>query len=76
MHGKRVYCPQSAFAPPACRLPTFPEIPLRLIVVGAMPALTKNPGAGPLLERERKMLKKGPRNFDQAPKIYTNRRDL
>ena len=41
-------------------------------MAGAMPALTKNTGfatvTGRLLERERKMLKKGPMDFYQAPR--------
>ena len=44
---------------------------LRVIMVGAMPALTKNPGfatgTGRLLERERKMLKK---SFDEFLPVF------
>ena len=49
----------------------FLETPLRVIMVGAMPALTKNPGSETsttrLLERERKMPKKGPKEFLPGP---------
>ena len=61
------FCPSRG---PACQPPAFQEMPLRVIMVGAMLTLTKNPGfatgTGRLLERN-KMLKKGPEEFLPGP---------
>ena len=62
-------CMKNVFIDPNLR--PFPKIPHQVIMVGTMPTLTKNlsfdTGTGHLLERERKLLKKGPEKFLPGP---------